>query len=699
MKKFLCPFLLMLPILATSQSGRVQTDYPALFPVSEAPAKSEHNHNATSNEELEINKKAVDGTVVLAASPFSVAAKHGLTSSQYSETYSDMKEKGYRIQCISGYEEEGEVKFAAVWKKTNEAPPASFHMLTAAEYQDKYNSYKQQGYKLTFIKAFTAKGKIWYSAIWVKKEGPDVKGFHGMTSKQYGDKYTEMKEAGYRLAHISGVDGGDQANYSAIWEKNSGPARPTFHAMTSVEYQEKFDQYSAQGYRIAHLDAYVVNGAARFAAIWEKNSGPAQSAHHGMGEPNYQTTVLNYFYQGYTLGQTNAYVINGKPFFAATWDEGEFSNTEIEKIEKKINAFLKKYKVPGLTMAISKDEKLVFARGYGYADKEKNLLMGPQHIGRIASVSKPITSVAMQILAQKFPAKISMNSKVFGDGSIFGSEYGTKALSNNEKLIQVDNLLEHTAGGNIWDNNDEMDHLENKPAENPKTFDPMFQYGGKSHAQLITAVLDDRNPDYAPGTYNAYSNFGYCVVGRIIEKISGTNYFNWVKTTVLQPCGITQMYIAKNNKNEKRANEFALYGQDGDNPYGSDVARMDSHGGWLASPIELLRLAVRIDGKAGKTDIIDAAALKSMTTATSYTSNPVYEKKSYAKGWTLSDGGFSHNGLLPGSRSKLVIRYDGFSYSIIVNTATTAEGFASEFEAMVREIISDTKNWPKYDLF
>jgi CubicO group peptidase (beta-lactamase class C family) len=699
MKKYLSPLLLMFPVLAISQPERLQINGAALLPFPEAPAKSEHSYTPASNEEPEINKKAVDGTVVLAASPFSVAAKHGLTGNQYSEIYSDMKEKGYRIQCISGYEEEGEVKFAAVWKKINEPPPASFHMLTAADYQDKYVAYKQQGYKLTFIKAFTARGKIWYSAIWVKKEGPDVKGFHGMTAKQYGDKYTEMKEAGYRLAHISGVDGGDQASYSAIWEKNSGPARPTFHAMTSVEYQEKFDQYSAQGYRIAHLDAYIVNGAARFAAIWEKNSGPARSAHHGLSEPNYQTMVLNYFYQGYTLGQTNAYVVNGNTFFAATWDEGEFSNTEIRKIETKMLAFLKKYKVPGITLAISKDEKLVFARGYGYADEEKKLLMGPQHIGRIASVSKPITSVAMQILAKKFPTKINMNSKVFGEGSIFGSEYGTGALSNNEKFMQVDNLLEHTAGGNNWDNNGYVDHLGEETNENPKTNDPMFQYDGKSHSQLITSVLDDRNPDYAPGTYNAYSNFGYCVVGRIIEKISGTNYFNWVKTTVLQPCGITQMYIAKNNKSEKRANEFVLYGQDGDNPYGSDVTRMDSHGGWLASPIELLRLAVRIDGKPGKPDIIDASALKSMTTASSYAANPVYSKKSYAKGWNVSDDGFSHGGSLPGAYSRLVIRYDGFSYALIANSKTEMKGFGTEFISLVKDIISDTRNWPGYDLF
>ncbi|MEK7258036.1 MAG: serine hydrolase domain-containing protein, partial [Bacteroidota bacterium] len=380
---------------------------------------------------------------------------------------------------------------------------------------------------------------------------------------------------------------------------------------------------------------------------------------------NYQTMALNYFYQGYTMEQTSAYILNGKTTFAAWWKAGEFSPAEIKKIEDKANAFLKKWDIPGLTMAISKDEKLVFARGYGYADKSKNLLMGPQHIGRIASVSKPITGAAIMLLCQKQPGKITLNSKVFGAGSILGSTYGTDDFSAAEKAILVDNLLEHTAGGNTWDNNTDKDesNASPKPKENPSTGDPMFQYSGKSHSELITAVLDDRNPDFSPGNCFAYSNFGYTVLGRIIEKITGSTYSSWVKTNVLQPCGISSMAIANNDLEDKKSNEFVLYGK-GENPYGSDCKRMDAHGGWLASPMDLLRFAVRVDGKSGKPDILNAASVNAMITPSSYAANPV-NTGSYGGGWAYNDGGFWHDGALPGMASKLVIREDGFTYSII----------------------------------
>src|SRR5262249_41521397 len=146
-------------------------------------------------------------------------------------------------------------------------------------------------------------------------------------------------------------------------------------------------------------------------------------------------------------------------------------------------------------------------------------------------------------------------------------------------------------------------------------------------------------------------------------------------------------------------NEFVLYGKNGENPYADNVKRMDSHGGWLASPIDLLRFAVRVDGKPGKTDIINAGQYNSMTTPSSYVANPV-NQSSYAKGWSFNDGGIFHDGALPGMQSRLVIRNDGFSYALIVNSRFKGNNdFSNDFNAIVRELIDEIGSWPTYDLF
>jgi CubicO group peptidase (beta-lactamase class C family) len=210
-------------------------------------------------------------------------------------------------------------------------------------------------------------------------------------------------------------------------------------------------------------------------------------------------------------------------------------------------------------------------------------------------------------------------------------------------------------------------------------------------------VLDDRDPDYPPGKFFAYSNFGYCVLGRIVEKISGESYSSWVKNNVLKPCGITQMTIAKNDFADKKSNEFVLYGQGGEKPYDWDCTRMDSHGGWLAAPIDLVRFAVRVDGKPGKSDIINAASFAAMTSSTSYAPNPV-NTGSYRKGWRLTNEGFEHGGALPGMRSKLAVGNDGFTYAILVNSRAKG-AFSSDFDDLMSNLISEIGSWPEYDLF
>lgn len=82
-----------------------------------------------------------------------------------------------------------------------------------------------------------------------------------------------------------------------------------------------------------------------------------------------------------------------------------------------------------------------------------------------------------------------------------------------------------------------------------------------------------------PGQNWAYSNFGYCVLGRVIEKITSKPYDEYVQQSVLNPCGITTMQLAGNTQADRRADEVVYYGQGEQDPYGMPVTRMDAFGG------------------------------------------------------------------------------------------------------------------------
>src|SRR5262249_38438127 len=167
---------------------------------------------------------------------------------------------------------------------------------------------------------------------------------------------------------------------------------------------------------------------------------------------------------------------------------------------------------------------------------------------------------------------------VFGANGILGTTYGSQPYGAHIAEITVDQLLHHTAGG--WSNS---------------SSDPMFLYPNMTAAQLISWTLDNRPLDNVPGAAYAYSNFGYCVLGRVIEKVTGQLYEDAAKTLVLTPIGVTDMTIAGNTLADRLPAEVKYYGQSGEDPYSFNIRRMDSHGGWLATARDLANFLVHVD--------------------------------------------------------------------------------------------------------
>ena len=115
--------------------------------------------------------------------------------------------------------------------------------------------------------------------------------------------------------------------------------------------------------------------------------------------------------------------------------------------------------------------------------------------------------------------------------------------------------------------------------------------------------------DFAPGERYAYSNYGYCLLGRVIEKVTGMAYEKYVQQNVLAPVGVTAMSIGATRLGGRKENEVRYYDpRVGDSvfakdlnspvpqPYGAwHLEAMDSHGAWIASASDLVRFASVLD--------------------------------------------------------------------------------------------------------
>ena len=357
-----------------------------------------------------------------------------------------------------------------------------------------------------------------------------------------------------------------------------------------------------------------------------------------------------------------------------TGPQSGFKPEELRRMEATAAAFMEKHLVPGLSVAIAKDGRLLYARGFGVADKTNQEKVTPNHLFRIASVSKPITATTIFRLIEQ--GKLSISDKVFGTQGLLGNDYGNPR-KQYVKDVTVEHLLTHTEGG--WPNDGT---------------DPMFRHTEMDHRQLINWALANLPLQNRPGTHYAYSNFGFCVLGRIIEKLTGKPYAEAVHAEVLHPCGITGMRISGNTLAERAAIEVMYYNQDADgsDPYQMNVRRMDSHGGWLATPTDLVRFLVRVDDFPTKPDILKPATIATMTTPSAVSVN-------YAKGWCVNKyNNWWHSGSLPGTTTIMVRTAQQFCWAALTNTRGPGDT-GGDLDRLVWDMVGKITTWPQHDLF
>lgn len=572
------------------------------------------------------------------------AARHGLTGAQYQQAFNDYSKKGYRLTSVSGYESSGGARYAALWSKQPGGAWSARHGLTPQQYQAAFNDFAKQGYRLTFVNGYAVGDKPYYAAIWEKKAGPAWQARHGLTAEQYQAAVNDMTKQGYGLSHVSAFSTGGQPRFAAIFEKGS-PAWVARHGLSAADYQNAFNDFAKQGYRLKVVSGYKQGSSDRYAAIWTKSAGPQWSARHGIAGANYQAVFDNYMYQSWEPRYIEAFNSSSGVRFNGVWENTTFKAQDLALIENKVRAYMKKNDIPSMSVAISKDKRLVYAAAFGNANTEKNELAGPGHLYRHASVSKLFTQAAIRKLIQD--TSLSTGSKVFGSNSELGGQYTTPANNTEIDDITVDHLIRHR-GGFVIVNKD------------GKASDPMFAYTGTDHKGLIEWTLKEYPLGYTPGSnpgedIKPYSNFGYSLLGRVIEARSGKSYEKYVRDTLFKPAGANSAVIGGDKEADRKPSEVKYYGS---GAYSSvKPQRFDSHGGWIATPIDLLRF-MRHD--------------------------------------TLLGNSYAHYGSMSGTNSVYRRRSDGFGY---VAASNTSNGDVGEIDGMLKEIVEGVSSWPNVNLF
>lgn len=248
-------------------------------------------------------------------------ARHRMTSSDFQDTFGKLVHDKYRLTYVSGYTIDGDPRFAAIWDQGATSDWVARHGMTGAEYQGQFDALVGKGFRPRLVNGYTVAGDARYTAIWDKSAGPAWIARHGLTSSEYQSAFGTFFSQGYRLTHVGGYAQGNQALYAALWEKSATNITwVAHHGMTSSDYQGLSDKYVGKGFRTVHVNGYVVDNVDYYAAIWDKSpSGPWVSRHR-MSSADYQNEFDKWGGQGYRLTLVSGYTLNSnQDMYAAIW--------------------------------------------------------------------------------------------------------------------------------------------------------------------------------------------------------------------------------------------------------------------------------------------------------------------------------------------------------------------------------------------
>ncbi len=369
---------------------------------------------------------------------------------------------------------------------------------------------------------------------------------------------------------------------------------------------------------------------------------------------------------------------------------------ETKKFDRDIELFMRRWDLKGASFALMRNDSLIYAKGYGFANLESEERCEVNHIFRMASASKLITGAAIMKLIEM--GKLKLTSKVYGEEGILNDPKFLNLKDRNMKLITVEHLLRHTGGYST------------------PILDPAFANYSVSRALNIEMpiTLDDmvvystmHRLKYRPGGSYSYSNMGYMVLTKIIEEVSGEGYEKFVRDNLLLPAGCYDISIGQNFIKDRASNEVhyyevkeadKVYAYDGSGELvkksdgGNNVTLLSGAGGWIASPVELLRFVSTINGCPTNKDVLSKESIRTMTHDS---------KRDKPIGWaTIRGTEWTRSGSMAGTSTLIKKQRDGYTWVFITNSSSwNGYRLSNQISYNVTRAISKVKRWPHRNLF
>jgi len=368
----------------------------------------------------------------------------------------------------------------------------------------------------------------------------------------------------------------------------------------------------------------------------------------------------------------------------------------VEIYDAAVRSLMIKWNVPGMTVAVVRNGKLIVARGYGYAEYDAREPMQPGSRMRISSASKTFTAVAIIHLVEK--GKLNFDDRFLD----ILTQYQVPANGDQRlRSVTIRNLLQHSGG---WDRGKSGDPM----GMSKQVVDALHVPAPATCSDTIRYMMS-KPLDFNPGDHFVYSNFGYCILGRVVEKLTGMRYEDYVRSEILAGMDVHGMSTGRTLLSQRGPYEARYYDYSGapmydsvmpgggkvEGPYGAfSVEAADAHGSWVASSIDLTRFMTSIDGTRQKFWNPDmATAFSARPSLVTQDPTPAWNGTQNSDGWygmgifvqpDTQDMTWWHWGNSPGDDSIMLRNGRGWAWAALANTLPKdAVGFMNDLDALL----------------
>ncbi len=321
------------------------------------------------------------------------------TSGQFADTFDDHVEAGNMLIDLDIDRIDGDYRVGAIFRPNPDGRGwQSRRDLTSSGFGNLWSANTRRNFRLAGFESYRVGSQQQYAGHWVENtEGLAWASIRDRTSAQFSAKFDEYRRRGLMPIDVDSYSTSNGQRYASVWVENADGLKWRLRRdMTATQYADWFQTYRAAGYRVHTIESYQVGNSQRYAAIWVENTnGRGWAGYRDMTATGFRNRWNQLRDMGFRLDDFEKYDTASGPRYAGVWRQNnDRYDWELRRdVDDMVSEHLDAFDVPGMSVAVTHQGKIVYQRGFGDQDVDAGVWMHGNTVSRLASVSKAVTGI------------------------------------------------------------------------------------------------------------------------------------------------------------------------------------------------------------------------------------------------------------------------------------------------------------------